>query len=80
MSEVSIAIDELVEWASPLSRDMGDLGGLRTIRRTMEDERATLDRVRAAVASVRGRYVHPDQLESAVMTAFDEIARLVEHA
>lgn len=72
--ELTAAIDALTEWANPISRDLGALGGLDTIRRTMEDERAMLARIRKAVESVRGRYQHPDELEAAVFAAFDQIA------
>ncbi len=48
------SLDELVDWASPLSKDLGDHGLLNTIRRTMEDERAELTRLRAQLERFAG--------------------------
>lgn len=41
---------------------------------------ALLDAIRKACAAVNGKYVHPDQLEQAVCTAFDNIRAILSAA
>lgn len=58
------AVDELVNWACPIARDCGIIGGIATVRRTIEDERRNWD---AAEARVR-------ELEEFLDMASDERA------
>jgi hypothetical protein len=37
-----------------------------------------MDKIREAVASVKGTYKHPDELETAVFKAFEEISKVVD--